>query len=137
VAPSDHNLRQMVARLPSMTTADFDAVMDSLSGAQRTAVIAMLREFDEGDVVASMRSGGIPDYQPVLVPENLSPWLAARVNGNPESGDEVVDQFTITTQAAAALRACAAEMVPQPERFSRPSLFDHVWQRILGVRRPT
>jgi hypothetical protein len=109
--------------------------MDSLSGAQRTTVIAMLREFDEGDVVTTTLSGGVSNYQPVLIPENLSPWLAARVNGNPASGDEVVDQFTMTKQATNALRACAADLVPQPKRSSRPSLFDHVWQRISGVRR--
>jgi hypothetical protein len=136
VAASDRSLRQMVARMPSLSASDFDAVMDSLSAAQRSTVVDMLREFDEGERSATMLLSEPLDYKPLVVPDDLSPWLAARVNGNPASGDEVVEQFSMTIHAVTALRECAAALVPQPEiRSGRPSLFDQLWQRISTIRR--
>jgi hypothetical protein len=116
-----------------MSKGDFDAIMDTLSDDQRGKVIALLEELEEGGR-SEVGSAGEPklDHSPLLVPDKLSPWLVARVNGNPAAGDEVVEQFSMTTQATVALRLCAAELVPQPQtKSARPSLFERLWQRLV------
>jgi len=116
--------------MPSMAKADFAAILETLSDEQRAKVLVLLEELE----------GGIPDelqlnHSPLIVPDNLSPWLVARVNGSPAAGDEVVEQFSMTPHATAALRACAAELVPQPAvETRRPSLIDQLFSRFKGDR---
>jgi hypothetical protein len=94
-----------------------------------------LEELENGQSEVGASGDLKVNHMPLVVPENLSPWLVARVNGNPGAGDEVVEQFSMTAHATAALRLCAAELVPQPPaKSTRPSLFDKLWQRLVGDR---
>lgn len=135
MAHSDHALRRMVARLPTMSKVDFDSIMQALSGGQRAKVIMLLEQL-EGENVRPVDFGELHlVHAPLVVPDNLSSWLVARVNGNPAAGDEVAEQFSMTAHATAALRLCAAELVPQPQtKSSRPSLLEQLWQRFAGDR---
>ena len=124
----------MVSRLPSMRKTDFDAIMESLSNDQRNRIIFLLNEL-EGSVVDIDHSSLHDTYAPVTIPSSLSPWLIARINGNPAVGDEVVEQFCMTEHASNTLRSCAAELLPQPKvKSARPSLFSQVWQRIVSQK---
>lgn len=135
VERSDQALRRMVARMPSMAKADFEAIVEDLSDQQRAKVLALLKEL-EGSHVGGVAANELQlDHSPLIVPDNLSSWLAARVNGNPAAGDEVVEQFSMTPHAISELRACAAELVPQPETGTkRPSLLDQLFRRLMGDR---
>ncbi|WP_296198648.1 hypothetical protein [Sphingorhabdus sp.] len=132
---SDQALRRMVARMPSMAKADFDAIMEDLSDQQSVKVLALLKEL-EGSHVEDIAANELqPHHTPLIVPDNLSSWLVARVNGNPAAGDEVVEQFSMTQHAISELRVCAAELVPQPETGTkRPSLLDQLFRRFIGHR---
>jgi hypothetical protein len=109
-----------------MQPSDFDSIMAALSDSQRAKVVGLLQELDNNPANEALADNST-DYKPLVVPENLSAWLVARVNGNPAAGDEVVEQFAMTATATAALRDCAAELTPQPEQmFPRPSLLDRL-----------
>ena len=135
VERSDQVLRRMVARMPSMAKADFDAIMEVLSDQQSVRVLALLRELEGGYVEGITANQLQQDHTPLIVPDNLSSWLVARVNGNPAAGDEVVEQFSMTQHAISELRVCAAELVPQPKTGTkRPSLLDQLFRRFIGHR---
>jgi hypothetical protein len=135
VRHSDHALRRMVAKIPLMSRLDFDFIMDGFSELHRAKILILLKELEGENVDASDLSELQLNHTPLLVPDNLSPWLVARVNGNPAAGDVVVEQFSMTAYATATLRKCATELVPQPKtKSARPSLFSKLWRRATDDR---
>jgi hypothetical protein len=135
VAQSDRALRRMVGRLPTLSPGDFDAVLDALSLDQRNRVLELLKEFDDDTDITSRDVAAFDRFETLVVPADLSPWLVARVNGNPRAGDEVTEIFSMTDHAAVTLRECAAEIEPQPaRRFRTASLFSRLWATVSSER---
>lgn len=131
---SDRALRRMVSRLPSMKKADFDAIMKTLSDEHRAKVIILLEELEGSQSKVDALDETTLRNPLITVPDNLSPWLVARVNGNPAAAAEMIEQFSMTAHAQASLRLCAAELVPQPTKSARPSLFGQLWMHLVGHR---
>jgi hypothetical protein len=132
--PADRALRKAVLRLKMLPVQDFDAVIAGLGDGHRNRTLALLAELegeDESAQAAQFAKVQVEaNFEPVLLPDDLSPWLKARVNGKGEDGEESADQFDITRHAHLALRRCAAELVPQPEKpVTRISLFDRLWEK--------
>jgi hypothetical protein len=127
----DRSLRLMVARLGKMRADDMDAVLDQLDEVQKSRILSLLGEF-EGDEGVKGNDETPILFDEIVIPDRISPWLAARVNGRADSGDETTDQFTLTPHAQAALRRCAAAMVPEVISKPRaPSLLDRMWGGLL------
>jgi hypothetical protein len=128
VRPSDRSLRLMVARLGKMRADDMDAVLDQFDEAQKSRILSLLGELDGEDNVRTSDEAPI-SFDEITIPDRISPWLAARINGRADSGEETTDQFTLTPHAQATLRRCAAAMVPNVvAKLRPPSLLD----RMLG-----
>jgi hypothetical protein len=110
----DAPLRRVVVRLQSLVPSDFDAVLDRLDDQQRSRVLALLAEL-EGESTPQ------PDPTPIVValPPGISPWLSTRINGQGDAPDETDNAFRMTLHARDALRACAADLMPQPGRQQR------------------
>jgi hypothetical protein len=123
---SERELRRMVLRLKSLTPADFDAVIEDLDEGQRRRTLDLLQQSETSESVAMESS--VAAYVDVLVPAGISLWLAARINGKGEIGQETADFFELTRHAQSRLRNCAAAMVPAGDttRIS-PSLVDRLW----------
>lgn len=124
----DRELRKQIVRLRALSATDFDAVIDGLDQDQRHRVLTLLDEL-EGKSEAADTNVLPASFEPVLLPSDISPWLAARVNGREDSGEESADPFVMTPHTLKALRRCAAAMVPQPTpKTPTPSLLDRLWQ---------
>jgi hypothetical protein len=123
---SDRTLKKMVRKLLTMEQTDFESIMESLNEEQHLSVLRVIEEIKtEESQAPHIYSEEIP-FSAFLMPSELSPWLATRLNGNPHAGDEVVDNFSITVGSLNALRECAnilphksLETLPSPSLFSR------------------
>lgn len=123
---SDRELRRSLLKLRSLPPDDFEAVLDSFDESQRKRVLTLLAELD-GAVDEPSAAKTLAGYDQVLLPEDLSPWLAARIHGKKDSADDAADSVSITEHAQAALRRCAAALVPQPPKTPKtPSLVERV-----------
>jgi hypothetical protein len=123
----DRSLRLMVARLGKMRGDDMEAVLDQLDETQKSRILSLLGEFDGDEGVEANDNAPMP-FDDIVIPDRISPWLAARINGRADSGEETTDRFMLTPYAQAALRRCAAAMVPQvAAKPPAPSLFDRMW----------
>lgn len=123
----DRSLRLLVARLGKMRGEDMEAILDQLDETQKSRILSLLGEFDGDQDVEANDNAPLP-FDEIVIPDHISPWLAARINGRADSGEETTDRFILTQHAQAALRRCAAEMVPQvSEKRRMPSLFDRMW----------
>jgi CHAD domain-containing protein len=123
-------LRQLVARLPTLDSSDFDFVLDSLEKRQRARVLEMLKAL-EGERYESLvlREVQAP-FERLAIPHEVSPWLAARINGNPVAGEEVTESFSLTTKASTALRLCVKDLFQQENQTRlAPSLVDRLLNR--------
>lgn len=125
--PPERALRRMLLRLQSLPREDFDAIVEKLENAERQRVLGLLSEL-EGQGLASNSDTQPADFAEVILPTGISSWLAARVNGSNDSGDETLDHFCLTPKTQAALRKSAASLLPQPKKAVRPiSLLGRVW----------
>jgi hypothetical protein len=124
---SDRSLRLMVTRLGKMRGDDMEAVLNQLDEAQKSRILSLLGEFEGGEGAEANINAPVP-FDDIVIPDRISPWLAARINGRADSGEETVDQFIVTPHAQKALRRCAAAMAPQVvAKRRKPSLFDRMW----------
>lgn len=125
----DRALRLMLLQLRELPSDDFDAIVANLDAAQNQRVITLLSELEGGHAVDGADITPA-QFDEVLLPAGLSPWLAARVNGSNDSGDETPDRFFITKQSLVALRHCAATLAPPPAR-QQPSLslISRIWEK--------
>lgn len=128
--PADKALRRAVVKLQALPVHDFEAVVDSLDDRQRGRILDLLDQLNGAQPDAPLASGTTADAV-LKLPDDLSSWLVARVNGREDCGEESADPFTIAPHAQAALRRCATKMVPQPlSKPSSPSLLDRVLSRL-------
>lgn len=117
---SERKLRRMTIRLKSLCSADYDAVIADLDEGQRRKILSLLEDLEPVESETSFVPNGIE----VVIPKGISFWLAARINGKGESGEETTDVFEMTGYAHARLRHCAAAMVPSIKAGQQsPSLF--------------
>lgn len=124
---SDRELRRSLLKLRSLPSSDFEAVVDSFDESQRKRVLTLLAEL-VGAVDQPSAEPTVAGAEQLRLPDDLSPWLADRIHGRKFGGEDAVDSISITTHAQAALRRCAAALVPQPPKTpTTPSLL----QRIL------
>ncbi len=127
-AQPDRELRRTIVQLRALPDTDFDSIVGELDDSQRSHVLGLLADFDG---VNATETAPQMVADPVMLPPELSPWLAARVNGRGDSGDETADPFMIAPHAQTALRRCAAAMMPQPQaKPPRPSLLERIWQGV-------
>jgi hypothetical protein len=125
----DRSLRLTVARLAKYGDADVRAILDRLDESEKSRILALLAELD-GDAAPGADQSAEPAFDDVVIPERISPWLAARINGRVDSGEETADPFSLTQHAQSALRRCAAAMADVPVTLPKPaSLLDRLWAR--------
>jgi hypothetical protein len=127
---SDRALNKMVRTLLSMPQDHFDSVMESLDGQQRARILGVIEDIrSEEDRLSHSHALELP-FSAFLLPADLSPWLAFRLNGNPRAGDEVFDSFSMTSDAFATLRECANALALQTvDAPPPPSLFSQLLSR--------
>jgi hypothetical protein len=131
--PHDYSLRRALVRLSKLPEADFDAILATLEDDQRSRALHLLANLD-GKAQLESEIEIVSDYQAVALPEGLSPWLIARINGYGEDGLESADQFVLTPHAQKTLHRLAVASAPQPERPKRnPSLFGRIWRGRAGL----
>jgi hypothetical protein len=130
MSSSDRALRRMIAQLPTMDATDFDYVIGSLEQEQRSRVLEMLKTLEgERYEAIALREVQAP-FEPLPIPEDISPWLAARINGNPMAGEEVTDFFALTPKASSALREAVSELFKASHQASpAPSLLDRILKK--------
>jgi hypothetical protein len=127
----DRSLRRMVAQLKRLPDPDFGDIIDRLDDRQKARVLALVSDFDGRTDAEAEPAPSSAMIANVVIPEQISPWLAARINGRADSGEETADPFTLTPAAQAALRRCAATMVPpRPDQRRSPSLVSRLWARL-------
>lgn len=127
---SDRSLRLMVARLRKLRPDDFESVIDRLDSNQRCRVLSLVAELDGESVLPPDDDPELALSHQIVIPDQISGWLAARANGCADSGEETADPFRLAPYAQAALRRCAAAMVPSPVVIAKPSsLFDRLWSK--------
>jgi hypothetical protein len=130
VTRSDRALSKMVRKLLVMRQDDFDSVMESLDAQQQASVMGVIEEIKAEEGRAAHIQGAEVPFSAFLMPAELSPWLASRLNGNPRAGDEVFETFSMTPGAFAALRECANALPLQTaEPPTSPSLFSLLLSR--------
>jgi hypothetical protein len=129
VSQPNRSLRIMVARLAKHNDADVRAILDKLDPGQRPQILSLLAELDgTNDSNTAPSDEAIPSA--VLIPESISPWLAARIVGDADSEAAAQDRFSITPHAQLALQRCAAAMVDVPALLPKPvSLLDRILAR--------
>lgn len=126
----DRPLRLMIARLGKLQPDDMDSILATLDDDQRSRAISLLAEFD-GNARIENDPEAMPPFDEVFIPDGVSPWLAARINGHADSGEETTDRFSLTPHAQSALRRCAVALAPAPTAGPKsPSLLDRVWSRL-------
>lgn len=127
----DRSLRLMVAKLRRLPDSDFRAIVDQLDDDQRMRVMTLVDDFDGRPELEVKPPANLAMTDNVIIPDKISPWLAARINGRADSGEETDDQFMLTSHAQAALRRCAASLVPDaPVPPRAPSLASRIWKRL-------
>lgn len=128
----DRRLRLAIARLQRLDPADFDAVLGILNAEQRSRVVSLLAGMQKFEVMGAVEpTTASPDGMLVL-PDDLAPWLAARIG---EDGDgEGGQPFSMTRHARAALRRCAASLLPQPTPAPPPVSLASLVMAKLGLR---
>jgi hypothetical protein len=128
----DRELRRLVSQLPDLHREDFDFIMDSLSFEQREITLSLLAEFDGIGTNDPSPASVAEHLDKIAIPETISPWLAARINGNEASDAKSAEKFSITDQALATLRSCAVDLVEQPvEVIGKPSLITIAWRKLF------
>ena len=130
----DRRLRLAIARLQRLDPADFDAVLGILNAEQRSRVVSLLAGMQKFEVMSAVEpTTASPDGMLVL-PDDLAPWLAARIDEG-EDGDGGSGQpFSMTRHARAALRRCAASLLPQPTPAPPPVSLASLVMAKLGLR---
>lgn len=127
----------MVARLPSMPAADFEAILDNLDEHRRRRVLALLSELG-GAPSPSQHPDPAPCPGADALPQGLSPWLLERLGVPAADGAGPTAAEPMTPHALDALRRCAVEAEPKVQEPARgESLLGKLWQalRVMVVRR--
>lgn len=128
MARPDRALRRQVALLQELDEGDRLGVLELLGEVEREQVLSLLAG---GALQSVSRSADAAPTGALVLPEGLSPWLCERLG---QAGAEGGDSFAITTHCQQQLRACIAELVPQPARprpwFAR--LSEQVKRRLPG-----
>ncbi len=128
MARPDRALRRQVALLQELDEGDRLGVLELLGESEREQVLALLAG---GELRPAPRGAADAPEGTLVLPEGLSPWLCERLGQADAAGGE---SFAITAHCQQQLRACIAELVPQPARprpwFAR--LSDQVKRRLPG-----
>jgi hypothetical protein len=106
--PPDQALRRTVAELATAAPDDVEAVLAGLDLPQRRQVQALLADYLGHPPEILVAPTPVPAATSVSKVEGLSPWLAARVEG-----DQQGEGFSMTPVAVETLRACAAALEPE------------------------
>lgn len=131
MAVPDRSLRRMVARLPAMAAADYEAVLESLDERQRARVGELLAQYEGLPTLPADRPA--PRFAADALPTGLSPWLLDRLGIPQGEGEALAGAEAMTEHATARLRACAAELDPAPPEPERgPSLLGLAARRLFG-----
>lgn len=108
MARPDRALRRQVALLQELDESDRVGVLELLDEREREAVLALLAG---GEPPARQAGQPVPAGETLVLPDGLSPWLRERLGqGDGAAGES----FAVTRHSLEQLRACVAELVPQP-----------------------
>ena len=110
----DRRLRRAVARLQGLAPVDFDAVLGMLDSDQRNRVVSLLAGMLKFEVLDTAEPAAASPEDRLVLPDDLAPWLAARVGEGGDGGGNGGQPFAMTRNARSALRRCAASLLPQP-----------------------
>lgn len=108
MARPDRALRRQVALLQELDESDRIGVLELLGEAERDAVLTLLA----GGTIAPAQEQ-IPPADALVLPQGLSPWLRERLG---QADGASAESFAVTQHSLEQLRACVAELVPQPPR---------------------
>ena len=105
--PPDSKIRRVVFDLASLPPWDQDAILNTLTKAERKSVEAHLRDYSEH--AAGLTSS---PPEPAFDESRISPWLRGRLRGD---GEDV----ELTSAARGALTAFAVQLFPPASKTRR------------------